>query len=53
MTPEWLTGLEELLIAFRDWLAEDVGDTVEQQTIGYLVDVIAFQRRRLLAEGAG
>lgn len=52
MTPEMLTGLALMLMEFRDWLAEDVGETIEQQAIDYLIDVVAAQRNRLIMDGA-
>lgn len=52
MTPEQLAGLALLLMDFRDWLAEDVGETIEQQAVDYLIDVVSDQRNRLIMGGA-
>lgn len=52
MTPERLTGLAALLIEYREWLAADVPGTLEQAQVDAVIDFIAEQRKRLVAEGA-
>lgn len=52
MTPERLTGLALLLIDYREWLAEDVPETLNQALVNAVIEHIGVQRARLVAEGA-
>lgn len=52
MTPEQLTGLAALVIEFGHWLEEQRPGSLDVAMCAALVEVIAAERRRLVADGA-